>query len=612
VDLKRRIRTSSEFLPSPWLIIGAASILALAVVILALINFRREEQYMERILNEKGAALIRSLEAGARTWMMGGRGRGIRLQTLIEETGKQEDILFITVTDRSGVILAQSEGAGIGEPLMSLEELDTLTPSMTVQSRFIRRGEQGQAFEVYKEFVPLRTGSRDHYSTRRSRPDRPEFWRDPSEQERPKWSEPAEPLGENPIIFIGMDPTPFLEARQGDLRNSLIITSTLVLLVLGGVVSLFWAQSARASHRQLLDFRALATKVVASLPVGLVVTDREGRVAYVNGVAERVMGRPAPDLVGRGEEVALPSELQAISRRLARKEAVLEEETDLQRPQGGVSPASLSGSSIVTEEGEFAGRLYVLRDLREVRELQSEIRRREKLAAIGSLAAGMAHEIRNPLSSIKGFATYLGSRFPHGSEEEEAAGIMIQETDRLNRVISELLEFARPSEIKPFPVAVEELLARSLKLIAQDAAHKGITVRSEIAEDVPEVWIDPDRFVQALLNVYLNALQAMDGEGTLTVRGALEDASTVRIEVEDTGRGIPVEDLNRVFDPYYTSKPQGTGLGLAIVHKIVEAHGGQVKVISTPGAGTTLVFLIPRESRAYSGEENPPWNRQSS
>jgi two-component system, NtrC family, sensor histidine kinase HydH len=602
VELKRRSTSPAEFLPSPWVIIGAASILALAVVVLAAINYRREEQYMERILSEKGAALIRSLEAGARTWMKGGRGRGVRLQTLIEETGKQEDIFYITLTDRQGTILAQNDGERIGGQLMTAEELSRLAPSTTVQSRFVQREGQVQSFEVFKEFVPMRTWSRTTPRDDRIS-GRPEQWRSPPEDGDSFIPGIIELGDENAIIFIGMDPSPFLEARQGDLRNSLIITSTLVLLVLGGVVSLFWAQSARASHRQLLDFRALATKVVASLPVGLVVTDREGRVAYVNGVAERVMGRPAHTMAGQEEGAVLPSELLALSSRLGRGESVLEEEIDLHRPAGGSSPVSMSVTAIVTEEGEPVGRLYVLRDLREVRELQTEIRRREKLAAVGSLAAGMAHEIRNPLSSIKGFATYLGSKFPQGSEEEEAASVMVQETDRLNRVITELLEFARPSEISPRPVQLKGLIEHSLKLIGPDAAHRGVEVQTETAEGLPEAMLDPDRFIQALLNVYLNALQAMAPGGSLTVRVAADGASGVRIEVEDTGRGIPVEDLSRVFDPYYTSKPQGTGLGLAIVHKIVEAHGGQVKVSSSEGKGTRLTFLMPVAEQSPTREE---------
>jgi two-component system, NtrC family, sensor histidine kinase HydH len=610
MDVKRKLNGPFAYLPSPWLIIGAASILALAVIVLAVINSRREERYMNRILSEKGAALIRSLEAGARTWMHRGLGRGVRLQTLIEETGKQEDILFITVTDREGRILAQSDGAGIGERFMEPEELSELAPSTTVQSRFIRRGEQGQAFEVYKEFVPLRVSSPEGMRGmgRRPVPTRPEFWRSHGEEAAQGSQGGQRTIEENPYIFIGMDPTPFLQARDQDLRNSVIITSTLVLLVLGGVTSLFWAQSARASRRELIDFQALAAKVVASLPVGLVVTDRDGRVAYVNGVAERVMGKLEFELAGKDDVQVLPPELVALTGRLSSGAAVLEDEIDLARPDGGISPVGLSGSDILTAEGQFAGRLYILRDLRDVRELQSEIRRREKLAALGSLAAGMAHEVRNPLSSIKGFATYLGGKFPKGSEEEEAAAVMIQETERLNRVISELLEFARPSDIKPKPVAIDDLIARSLKLIAPDAAHKGVGVEAEIAEGVGLITLDPDRMIQALLNVYLNAIQAMDSGGTLRVRAG-EEGSLLRLDIEDTGSGIQAQDVSRVFDPYYTSKAQGTGLGLAIVHKIVEAHGGQVKVLSTPGVGTRLTFLLPRNGRGGTPQERPDHRR---
>ena len=171
--------------------------------------------------------------------------------------------------------------------------------------------------------------------------------------------------------------------------------------------------------------------------------------------------------------------------------------------------------------------------------------------------------------------------------------MMVQEVDRLNRVITELLNFARPTDLKCKSSDLASLVSQSLQLIQQDATNQNITINLQTVDDICPVWIDPDRMAQCLLNLYLNALQAMEDSGTLTVRTAVDDNQYVHITVSDTGRGIHYEQLDKIFDPYFTTKKTGTGLGLAIVHKIVEAHQGQMKVKSTSGQGTSFTVMIP-------------------
>jgi two-component system sensor histidine kinase HydH len=237
--------------------------------------------------------------------------------------------------------------------------------------------------------------------------------------------------------------------------------------------------------------------------------------------------------------------------------------------------------------------------LEEVRRLKDEVRRQEKLAALGGLAAGVAHEIRNPLSSIKGMATFFREQFDDGSEAREAAGVMIREVDRLNRVISELLDFARPTDLNRRFSDLSPLINRSIQLIQQDAASQNITIEVHISDDICPVNIDPDRLTQCLLNLYLNALQAMSEGGTLTVGCHHEDdGRKVRITVSDTGEGVAAEHLDSIFNPYFTTKNKGTGLGLAIVHKIVEAHQAHLEVESTPGRGTRMIIEIPYDANA--------------
>ena len=206
----------------------------------------------------------------------------------------------------------------------------------------------------------------------------------------------------------------------------------------------------------------------------------------------------------------------------------------------------------------------------------------------------MAHEIRNPLSSVKGFATYFREKLKDSPQDRDTATTMIEEVERLDRVIGQLLEFARPSTLKIKPVHIPDLIQHSLKLIEGDARSKGIEVKTDIPGSIPVVPMDGDRMNQVLLNLYLNALQAMDGGGVLEVRVFRDDARKLTlITVSDNGRGIETADLERIYDPYFTTKPDGTGLGLAIVHKILDAHGGSIKVRSQTGVGTAVTITLP-------------------
>ncbi|MDE6734672.1 MAG: two-component system sensor histidine kinase ZraS, partial [Desulfovibrio sp.] len=214
-----------------------------------------------------------------------------------------------------------------------------------------------------------------------------------------------------------------------------------------------------------------------------------------------------------------------------------------------------------------------------VHELEEEVRRREKLAAIGTMAAGVAHEVRNPLSSIKGYATYFRQRFSEGSEEREAASIMVREVNRLNRVITDLLGLSRPSYVKPGSVDLGAIVTHVLRLIRQTAAERHVDIVCRTSRRVPKVYVDMERLGQALLNLCLNALDAMPDGGTLTIAIA-RAKNSVCLMVRDTGTGMSPDTLDHIFDPYFTTKGSGTGLGLPLVHKLVTAHGGRISVSS--------------------------------
>jgi len=171
---------------------------------------------------------------------------------------------------------------------------------------------------------------------------------------------------------------------------------------------------------------------------------------------------------------------------------------------------------------------------------------------------------------------------------------MVQEVERLNRVIGQLLEFARPMSVQKKPTSIQTIIQHSLKMIERDAEAKNIKIRTNLSPEVKEMPVDQDRINQVFLNLYLNAIEAMEDGGTLSVdMHPDQDSKQIKITVSDTGVGIEKEDLVHIFDPYFTTKQSGTGLGLAIVHKIVESHRGEVRVESEPGKGTTVTIILP-------------------
>lgn len=587
MSLPSKSRAAPGLTTSPWIILGSTAILLTVVLVLAMANTNREKRYMADMLKTKGAALIQAAEAGARTGMAGMMWSGRDVQRLLEEMARLPDVHFMAVIDGGGRVVAHSDETRIGRLFRQGRPLRHLGPDQVENWELVDHGDQRQVFEVHRHFRPLDLSTRAHARHMAGMLER----HGPMPGREADWFLSAN--RQELIIVAGLDVRPFEEAIRRDILNTVVLSAVLLVLGFGGLVSLSWMQNFRAARKSLRDTTAYAEEIVAHLPVGLIATDPEGRIAFYNTAAERITGLDLADLRGKAADESLPAGLCGLQEALDRRETIIEAEMTCTRPAGDEIPISASAVRIVNEVEDFVGHVMILRDLGEVRRLQDEVRRQEKMAAIGGLAAGVAHEIRNPLSSIKALATFFSGQFADGSEGQEAAGVMAQEVDRLNRVITELLEFARPTELKPQTADMRFLLERSLHLIRQDASARKIVVDLKIDDPLCPVQIDADRFSQCLLNLYLNAIQAMANGGILTVHCRSGHGGYLDITIADTGTGIAPEHRQHIFDPYFTTKPQGTGLGLAIVHKIVEAHRGRLRVESAAGRGSRFILRIP-------------------
>lgn len=571
----------------PWIILGSVIILLPIFVFWALDHINKYKEGTTFLLLEKGAALIRSFEAGTRTGMMGMmgmRGGGFQLQRLLMETAQQPDIAYLIVTNINGTILAHNDPSKIGRIHGRELDLKQIFRSKKVEWRRISNLDGAGTFEVFRRFLPTQELFRKRHGRMIF-----DLFRQP--HINPSISQ----AGMEYIIFVGLDMGPIETARKEDTRHTIIMAFILLLIGFAGIFFLFLAHAYHSARTTLTRVKAFSDNVVENMPIGLLAIDEYGKIVSFNHTAELVLKLISREVLGKKAGEILPREIDALTAQLKAEKKVIEKEIDCPLKDGKSIPMDVSVSLLEGDNGTFLGHIILFRDLTEIQELKREIERSQRLASLGKLAAGIAHEIRNPLSSIKGFATFFNERFKDMPEYQSTAKIMIQEVDRLNRVITQLLEFARPLEVIKKPVSIRPLIQLSLKIIEREAQSKNIRITTKFSPEINEVHIDQDRFNQVLLNLYLNAVEAMEDGGVLSVALSREDdTQKVRITVSDTGAGIKKEDMVHIFDPYFTTKQSGTGLGLAIVHKIIESHKGEVKIESEFGKGTTVTITLPQ------------------
>jgi signal transduction histidine kinase len=231
----------------------------------------------------------------------------------------------------------------------------------------------------------------------------------------------------------------------------------------------------------------------------------------------------------------------------------------------------------------------VVRDITELKQLQKKLIMSEKMAALGEVAAKVAHEIRNPLVSVGGFAKRLEKKLD--GNLKEYAGIIVREVSRLEDILKEILGFVKDVRLAKEPVNLNLLVDEIVRLMESDITERGVNLQKEY-QQVPDVFVDPNRVKEAIMNIIANAVQSLSGSGMVSVLTYAQGDEAV-LEVRDTGRGIPEEDLPSIFNPFFTTKSSGTGLGLAITHRIIQEHNGRIEVDSKVGEGTIFRVYLP-------------------
>lgn len=382
-------------------------------------------------------------------------------------------------------------------------------------------------------------------------------------------------------------------------RHLLKVVGTLLALAAAAILLFTTFQNYRSITRTFERVKSLMRNILESIPTGVLTLDSRGLVTSLNGAAERLLGLRATMVVGRPvDDVLQPTPGLGAWIRSALAGYGLIQESDLSLGVCGGRRMTLrvSAAELRSESGRSEGLVILIRDVTEVNRLELQLRRADKLAALGTLAAGVAHEVKNPLHALSLNLHLLTQELdsPEPSKVEFAGylDILRSEIQRIHRIVENFLRFSKPSIPEVKPLDLNALVERVLSLVAFEAADQGVTIETEFDATLDSVAGDEGQLAQVVLNLVINALQAMPSGGCLALATRGHDG-WAELTVKDTGEGIPPELFPQIFDPYFTTRPGGVGLGLAIAHRIVEGHHGMIDVETTAGKGTVMVVRLP-------------------
>jgi two-component system sensor histidine kinase PilS (NtrC family) len=411
------------------------------------------------------------------------------------------------------------------------------------------------------------------------------------------------------MIFLVMgwvgDRSPdVIAASPGKAIEAIGINDVMFLIV--GLLASKLAERQTRSDVQLIEtehalasLRALHERIVESIRSGVITTDLDRRIYTMNSAGEEMTGYEAEDL--RGEDVSIlfgdmTQQIEESLRAAQAGHASARYEAECITAEGFRIRLGYSLCPLSSEQGETTGLVITFQDLTDIRVMEETSRRQERLSAVGRVAAGIAHEIRNPLAAMRGSIQMLRSEMPADSTQQELMEIVLRESDRLNRIIADFLTYARPRKVALTATDLRDPMRETFALMRHSPEVRDGQVLEEVVPPEPVMAMaDPEALRQVFWNLTRNALNAMPDGGCLRGEIRWTDAGNAGIVFSDTGRGMTPSQVERLFEPFTSSTSGGTGLGLSIVYQIIRDHGGTINVRSRQGHGTTITVELPRQ-----------------
>ncbi|CUS80567.1 PAS domain S-box-containing protein [Candidatus Kryptonium thompsonii] len=354
------------------------------------------------------------------------------------------------------------------------------------------------------------------------------------------------------------------------------------------------AKKGRSVHERVLH------SIIQNYSDAVIALDNDYKIFFWNKGAERIFGYTLDEMLGKTVDPIVPSELkekgelQWLFEETLRKGYIENYETERITKDGRRIIVNLSRSLIKDENGEILGSIAIVKDVTKVKELEKQIQHSDKLALIGQIAAGIAHEIGTPLNVISGNAEYIMMEMGENNPYKEELETIISQAERIANLIKQLLEFARPKKPNYTKINVNHEISHVVELLKHQFEKSNIKLNLKFSENIPDIYADCSQIHQVFLNIIMNAIQAINQNGLIEIETFLRDGY-VNIKFKDNGIGILPEHIDKIFEPFFTTKEagKGTGLGLAVSKRIIDEHNGKVEVESTPGKGTIFTVKFP-------------------
>ncbi len=536
-------------------------------------NINRGLQLMKLSFLRQGTSMIHSFEAGTRASMMFSRPRNHNpLADLTAEMLKDDGVAYIRIFDEQGNSIVSQ---GVIPPALVKTDEDIAHISETPVSAISWKN---GIFDVTRQFLPIEHG-------KATMPMMARHWQ--------QWNMDYKPKG-RVYISVGFYTDEFEAARKGDMYHTLFMLVMLILLFLAGLYFLYLYQKMRVTHGTLLNTRLYADNILESIPDGLISLAPDNSVVSCNKNAEALLGRSIGDIVGQGIFEVFPScpqEIFGIDNTFREFDAKCHLEAE------EVVPVKVGSARLNDHLGNWIGCVLVLRDIREIRKIEIQLERSRRLAALGAMAAGIAHEVRNPLGTLRGFAHFFGAEKGASASCKKYAGFMKSEVDRLNHLVSGLLQFGAPRDLNFAKIDVDVFIGKIGTLLGNDFTKNMLQFSCHKDENM-ELYGDPDLLMQVIFNLLKNSINATPPGGEIFLEFSLEK-DCAKICVRDSGHGMTLETQGKMFDPFFTDRKDGTGLGLAVCHQVIEQHQGHFEVISQLEHGTSVVIVLPLEGKDH-------------
>lgn len=347
-----------------------------------------------------------------------------------------------------------------------------------------------------------------------------------------------------------------------------------------------------------------AENIIESIPIAVITLNSRGCIQSFNKASEELLGVSREEVLNTDYSNIIPE--NEVPRMAKTIEYVMKtgrtfwgKDREFYTKSKRKIISNLTFSLVKDRRGKIQGIAIIVEDVTQQRKMEEYLQHSTKLAALGTMAVSVAHELRNPLSAIYGFASLLLNETEPRDSKKKFLEIIIEEAQRLTQVAQGLLEFGKPSSEPLQEVSLCKVFQKVLTLVAPEVTNREVKVKNEIPPDLPLVWGHPQDLQQAFFNILINALQSvLPSEGEITLKGWVDEKNNwIVIEISDNGKGIDSQDLPYIFDPFFSTKEKGIGLGLAITSRIITNHHGLIKVNSQPGAGTTFRIRLPHCNR---------------